>query len=807
MRSYARPLAIPSTPVPIVGPFVPPDCRAGLLSAFPICNASLSLPMRVADLLSRMSTAEKLQCLADHWAAVDRIGLPSYNPVMEGLHGVVFSGSAPGQPCSNGTQFPQSILTSATFDRDLIQAVAAAIGTEARALNNVGYMSLGVLSPQINLVRDPRWGRGQETPGEDPYHIGQYAIAFVNGLQAGDDPRYLKVMSVAKHYFGYDLDNWGNSSRFSFDAVISQRDIVETMLPPWQDAIQSGHMSGFMCSYTAINGEPSCAADDWINGLARGRWGMTGPVISDCYAIEELSLGHHYVNSSDDTVRVAMRGGCDVPCGTYYQQYGPKALADGAIDAADVDTAFTRVISSLVRLGWFDDPFVQPYKYLDCSVVSSVSHQQLAYDVAAAGLVLLKNAYNQLPLSLQQTTSVAIIGPNGDSQLAYLGNYAGGPPFIHSTLYGIRQLAASTSIAVFNVTTAMYEVDDPTVIKAALAAAQSAQYTIFVGGLDTRMEGEANDRTNISLPQCQSSLIAMLEQISPQPIIVVILSGSSLDLTYVRDSEKTGSVVWGGYSGQDGGRAVADLLFGRFSPAGRLPITFYPDRYVEQVAMDDMNMRPSVNNPGRTYKFYTGEPVYPFGFGLSYTTFQYNWTDGADRVTSITTDKLLALMERQESSADNDTASSLLGAAAEFSVTVTNIGNVSSDVSVLAFIRSSVSSSDVDVSPPLAQLFDYQRVHGLTPGASATLSFTLRLAALTQVDTQGHRWLLAGSHLLWIGDALEKEAPLRRSLRTNGQFYRVQTNALLPHSSSDAKVIASREKAASHNHERRLEWE
>ena len=765
-----------ATPVPIVGPFAPPNCAVSPLVGTSVCDASQPLSVRVSSFVASLTTAEKIQSLADHWGAVDRVGLPYYYTVNEGLHGVVFSGASAGQPCSNGTQFPQTILSSGSFDRDLIRTMASAISTEQRALSNVGYMSMGILSPQINLVRDPRWGRGQETPGEDPYHTGQFGIAFTQGVEQGEDLRYTKVMSVGKHYFGYDLEGWGNSTRFSFNAIISTQDIVETMLPPWQAAIQTGGMSGFMCSYTAINGEPSCAAGDWINGLARGRWGMPGPVISDCAAIEMLAdpTGHHYVNSSDATMTVAMRGGCDVPCGNYYQLHGPQALTDGAINSTDVDIAFTRVINAMVRLGWFDDPFKQPYKYYNCSHVSSQQHQQLAYKVAAAGLVLLKNTADLLPLSLQTTKTVAVIGPNSDSERSYLGNYAGTPPYIHTVVYGLKRL---TGLRVVNVTTAITgDSDDPSVVKAAISAAQAADYTIFVGGLDTWREGEGADRTNISLPQCQSTLLSLLEQASSKPIIAVILSGSSLDLTYLRDSPRTGAIVWGGYSGQDGGTAIADLLFGSFSPAGRLPITFYPDEYVNQVAMDDMQMRPHGSSLGRTYKFYTGKAVFPFGYGLSYTTFDYQWTPSVQAESILSVQSVRASMQQ---------SGGLQAQVVSYTVTVTNTGKVTSDVSVLGFIQSTVSTSPSPASalapsfsPPLAQLFDYQRVHSLTPGSSISLVLMVSVSDLTQVDVNGDRWLVSANHTVWIGTSDRQHALLTHSFHCQGWNKLIQTNPL-----------------------------
>ena len=775
-------LPVPATPIPIVGPYRPPNCAAPPLAGTIVCDESQPLSTRVSSFVASLTTAEKVQSLSFSWSAIDRVGLPGYIVINEGLHGVVFSGAAAGQPCSNGTQFPQTILSSASFDRDLIRSLASSIATEQRALNNVGYMGLGILSPQINLVRDPRWGRGQETPGEDPYHIGQFGIAFTQGLERGDDPRYTKVMSVGKHYFGYDLEGWGNSTRFSFNAHISIQDIVETMLPPWQAAIQTGGMSGVMCSYTAINGEPSCAATDWINGLARGRWGMPGPVVSDCYAIEMLAdpTGHHVVNSSDATMSIAMKGGCDISCTDYYQKYGPPALADGAVNSTDVDIAFTRLIDPLVRLGWFDDPFKQPYKYYNCSHVSSHDNQQLAYKVATAGLVLLKNAGGLLPLDLKTIKTVAVIGPNIDSKAAYLGNYAGGPPYIHTVFDGLRRL---NGLRVINVTTAITgESNDPAVLSAAVSAAKEADYTIFVGGLDIYREGEGADRYNISLPQCQSTLFSLLERASSKPVIAIILSGSSLDLTYMRDSAQTGAIVWGGYSGQDGGYAIVDLLLGRFSPAGRLPITFYPDQYVNQVAMDDMQMRPYARSPGRTYKFYTGTPVFPFGFGLSYTSFAFQWVPSVRAESVLTVGSIRARMSEDEG---------LQAEVVSYTVTVTNTGNVTGDVSVLGFIqstlsssatsshiRSSISSFASSFSPPLAQLFDYQRVHSLAPGASASLVLVLSVNGLTQVDRDGDRWLVQATHTVWIGTADKQHAHLTHSFHTEGSSELVQSSPL-----------------------------
>jgi beta-D-xylosidase 4 len=716
-----------------------PDCKNGPLAQFPICNQTLPSLIRAADLISRLTTAEKITRLVNTAAGVQRLGLPKFEWWSEALHGVAYSpGVNFGGDLPAATSFPMPINLGASFNLSMVYHMAQIVSTEARAFNNEGRAGLVFFTPNINIFRDPRWGRGQETPGEDPFLTSQYVYALIEGLQRGEDERYLKIAADCKHYAAYDLENWGGTDRFHFNAVVSDQDLIETYLPPFETCIRDAKVASIMCSYNAVNGVPSCGNAFILETIARQKYHLDGFVVSDCGAISTIMNTHHYTNTVEDTVALALHSGTDLNCGSFYSDHTQAALDKGTIVEADIDRALERTFNVLVRLGYFDPPEQQPYRQLNKNDVDTPQARQSTLLAAQESIVLLKNTNKALPLSLTQLQNkkIALIGPSADATVLMQGNYFGRAPYIIDPVTGFQNVTQGQSITIQMQHGCKISGNDQSGFAAAIELAKNSDVVIYLGGIDQSIEAEGRDRNSIALPDIQLQLIQQLEQVVTSPMHVVIMSGSGLDLTYVRDSNKVASVIWMGYAGQSGGLALATVMFGQYNPGGRLPITFYPSSFTDAVSMFDMGMRPTSTNPGRTYKFYTGQAVFQFGDGLSYTTFNYTWyNDSTSSIFSI--DSLIT------NNYDDKYRLHI------YRVNVTNVGPVLGDDVVLGFITPP-NKTLTDQTPAIRQLFGFQRVH-LNVGETAQVYFPLSIQSLLTVARDGSKWLEPGSYRVLIG--------------------------------------------------------
>ncbi|CAF0944248.1 unnamed protein product [Rotaria sordida] len=716
-----------------------PDCKSGPLSTFPICNQSLPSRQRAADLISRMTTTEKITQLVTTAAAIPRLGLPKYEWWSDCLHGVGYApGVSFGGDLPAATSFPMPINLGASFNTALLHRIFSTISTEARAFNSEDRAGLVFLSPNINIFRDPRWGRGQETPGEDPFLTSQYVYEYVNGLQRGEDERYLKVAANCKHYAAYDLENWNGTDRFHFDARVSDQDLIETYLPPFETCIHDAKVASIMCSYNSINGIPACANQFLIKTIARESYHLDGFVVSDCDAIEIIMNDHNYTSTVQDTIAVALHAGTDLDCGQFYLNYTQQALDNKTIIETDINQALERTFNVLIRLGYFDPPEQQPYRKLSHINVDTIEARQLALDAAQQSIVLLKNTNKALPLNLNQLRNkkIALIGPTANATRLMQGNYYGTPPFLIDPITGFQEVTKNYSIDISFAYGCKISDDDESGFVEAIELAYTSDVVIFFGGIDQSIEAEGHDRESIALPTVQLTLIQQLEKIVCSPLHVVIMSGSGLDLSYIRDSSESDSLIWMGYAGQAGGLAIANVMFGQYNPGGRLPITFYPASYINDVSMSDMQMRPSPTNPGRTYKFYTGQAVFEFGYGLSYTTFNYSWYNNS--MNSIFSIRSLMKNNYNEKKLHLQF----------YRVNVTNIGQIVGDDVVLAFIIPPRNSFN-DPSPPLRKLFGFKRVQ-LNINQTIQVFFPLNIDSLLTVAYNGSKWLEPGSYKILI---------------------------------------------------------
>ncbi|XP_057725113.1 probable beta-D-xylosidase 2 [Arachis stenosperma] len=587
----------------------------------PFCKVSLPIRVRVKDLIGRLTLQEKVTLLVNNAAAVPRLGIKGYEWWSEALHGIsnVGPGTKFGGPFPAATSFPQVITTAASFNASLWEEIGRVVSDEARAMYNGGMAGLTYWSPNVNIFRDPRWGRGQETPGEDPILAGTYAASYVRGLQ-GTNGNRLKVAASCKHFTAYDLDNWNGIDRFHFNAQVSKQDIEDTFDVPFRMCVKEGKVASVMCSYNQVNGVPTCADPNLLKGRVRGQWRLNGYIVSDCDSVGVFYTNQHYTSTPEEAAADAIKAGLDLDCGPFLAVHTKNALEKGLVTEGDVNGALANTITVQMRLGMFDgEASAQPYGKLGPRDVCTAAHKELAVEAARQGIVLLKNRGPSLPLSPRRHQTVAVIGPNSNVTVTMIGNYAGIGCEYTSPLQGIGRYAKTihepgcTNVACSN----------DKQFGSALNAARQADATVLVMGLDQSIEAETVDRAGLLLPGHQQELVSKVAAASRGPTILVLMSGGPVDVTFAKNDPKIAGILWAGYPGQAGGAAIADILFGAANPGGKLPMTWYPEEYLKSLAMTDMAMRPRPNKgyPGRTYRFYNGPVVYPFGYGLSYSHF------------------------------------------------------------------------------------------------------------------------------------------------------------------------------------------
>ncbi len=569
---------------------------------------------RIEDLISRLTVAEKISQLMHDSPAIERLGVPAYNWWNEACHGIGRNGRA--------TVFPQVIGLGATWNRALLHEVATAISDEARAKHHAAiaagrrgqYQGLTFWTPNINIFRDPRWGRGQETFGEDPFLTGELGVAMVRGLQ-GDHPHLLKTAACAKHFA---VHSGPEAERHGFNARPTPKDLAETYLPAFEKLVRAG-VEAVMGAYNRTLDEPCCASRRLLVDTLRGRWGFQGHVVSDCGAIADFHEHHRVTAGAPESAALAVRMGCDLNCGcTYNALY--DAIQRHLISEAEIDTALRRLLSTRFRLGLFDPPERVPWAATPPSVIDCPEHRALARRAAAESIVLLKNADGILPLR-RDPASLLVVGPHAASGDVLLGNYYGVSSQLVTLLEGIVERAIEGTQIEYRAGCPLNQPPTPG-IDFTFQTAKAAEVVIAVLGLDHTLEGEegdavastsGGDRAAIELPACQREFLLELRK-HAKKLVLVLTGGSALAVPEAHACCDAVLQVW--YPGCEGGRAVADVLFGEVSPSGRLPVTV-PWRTADLPPLADYHMR------GRTYRFAEIEPLYPFGFGLSYARFAY----------------------------------------------------------------------------------------------------------------------------------------------------------------------------------------
>ena len=574
---------------------------------------------KAEELVSRMTVEERAGQLRFDAPAVERLGIPAYNWWNEALHGLARGGTA--------TSFPQAIGMAAMFDDELLEKIADAISTEARAKYNALsaegdrdiYHGLTMWSPNINIFRDPRWGRGHETYGEDPYLTATLGCSFVRGLQGKGET--LKTAACAKHFA---VHSGPEAQRHSFNAVATPKDMEETYLPAFRALVQDAGVEAVMGAYNRTNGEPCCANGPLMKKL-RKDWNFQGHFVSDCWAIRDFHQNHGVTGMPVESVTMALKAGCDLNCGCTYQHI-LKALELGMISEEDITRSAVRLFTTRFLLGTLGEEGSE-YDAIPYSAVECPEHLALAHRAALESCVLLKNS-GILPLNPEDESTIGVIGPNANSRLALVGNYHGTASRYVTVLEGIQDLTAGKCRILFSEGCALSEDRvEPLALEndriaEAVAVEKNSDKVILVLGLDETLEGEqgdtgnssfSGDKENLLLPWTQRLLMKRVLDVG-KPTVIVLMAGSAIDLSAAQ--EKAEAILLSWYPGAGGGRAVAELLFGKESPSGKLPLTFYrDDALLEMPQFTDYAMA------GRTYRYYQGTPLYPFGYGLSYSSF------------------------------------------------------------------------------------------------------------------------------------------------------------------------------------------
>ena len=580
------------------------------------------------ELVSRMTLEEKASQLRYDAPAIPRLGIPAYNWWNEALHGVARAGTA--------TVFPQAIGLAAMFDEDLQEEIASVVSDEARAKYNGQsrfgdrdiYKGLTVWSPNINIFRDPRWGRGHETYGEDPYLTSRLGIRYIEGLQGHG--KYLKTAACSKHFA---VHSGPEALRHEFDAKANPKDMAETYLAAFEATVKEADVESVMGAYNRVNGEPACGSKALLKDTLRGKWGFQGHVVSDCWAIRDFHVNHKVTATAPESVALAIRNGCDLNCGNTYLHM-LEAVQEGLVTEEQITTACERLFTTRFLLGLFADDC--EYDQIPVTDTDTDEHAALALKAAEKSMVLLEND-GTLPLDPHRTKTIAVIGPNADSVMALEGNYNGTSSRYVTFLAGLRAYAEKHGIRVlyslgchlFKDRTSNLALADDRLAEAAMYA-EIADVTVACVGLDAGLEGEegdtgneyfSGDKNDLLIPESQRKLLKNLEK-SAKKLVTVIAAGSSLNVA------EGNAKVFAWYPGQAGGTALAELLFGEENFSGHLPLTFYRD-------VSDLPDFENYNMANRTYRYFTGKPLYPFGFGLSYTDFAVKGAKEKDNTVTI----------------------------------------------------------------------------------------------------------------------------------------------------------------------------
>lgn len=697
-------------------------------------NEALSFEERAKDLVAQMTLEEKTTQMLFNSPAIPRLGVPSYNWWNEALHGVARAGTA--------TVFPQAIGMAATFDEDLIYKVADVISTEGRAKYHEAqrkgdhdiYKGLTFWSPNINIFRDPRWGRGHETYGEDPFLTGKLGKAFVKGIQ-GEDKKYLKAAACAKHFA---VHSGPEAERHSFNAEVSQKDLHETYLPAFKECVQEAKVEAVMGAYNRTNGEPCCGSKTLLKDILREEWGFKGHVTSDCWAIKDFHEGHMVTKTAPESVALAVNNGCDLNCGNMYLNL-LIAHKENLVKEETIDQCVTRLMLCRMKLGMFDSPDMVPYSSIPYEKNECSEHREFAVEVAKNTMVLLKNHRNLLPLDKNKIKSIAVIGPNADSREALIGNYYGTASSYVTVLEGIKEAVPDSARVYYSEGCHLYrdKVEGLAAAKdrfsEAVSIAERSDVVVMCLGLNATIEGEEGDASNeyasgdkkhLNLPGLQQELLETIHK-TGKPIILLLLSGSALAVSWA--DENIPAIVQAWYPGAEGGKAVAALLFGDYSPSAKLPVTFYKSTE-ELPDFCDYSMKT------RTYRYMENEALYPFGYGLSYTKFEYS------------------NLEVAKSSIE-------AGESISCSILVKNVGNYTSDEIVELYLKDVSASIDV----PVWQLRGVQRVN-LKPDEDKVVFFELTPKNMSLIDNSGKCILEPGVFEIFIGGS----QPDKRSQKLTG---------------------------------------
>ncbi|OAY75243.1 putative beta-D-xylosidase 2 [Ananas comosus] len=687
------------------------------------CDARAPVRERARDLVARLTRAEKVRLLGDGAAAVPRWG---------------------SQSTSGGRR-------RSTASPTRVPGSASAAPSPAPPASPRSSPPPPPSTPPSgsSSARDPRWGRGQETPGEDPIVAARYAAAYVRGLQQpyGGSPGHsrLKLAACCKHYTAYDLDNWKGHNRYQFNAIVSKQDLEDTFNVPFKACVEEGQVASVMCSYNQINGVPSCADPNLLSGTVRGLY-----IVSDCDSVGVLYGAQRFTHTPEDAVAVTLKAGLDLDCGPFLSKHAESAVQQGKISDADIDAALIHTIMVQMRLGMFDgEPSKQPFGNLGPRDVCTQAHQDLALQAARQGIVLLDNDRGILPLSRDRVRTVAVVGPNSDATLTMIGNYAGNPCRFTSPLQGIGRYV--NTIHQKGCTNVACVGNQP--IEAAAGAARVADATIMIVGLDQSAETEALDRVSLLLPGRQQELVSKVAAAARGPVVLVLMCGGPVDVTFAKSDLKIGAILWAGYPGQAGGAAIADVIFGAYNPSGKLPVTWYPEEYVDTVPMTDMAMRPDPARgyPGRSYRFYTGPVVYPFGHGLSYTRFAQSLAEpppallavpvrGRPRLNSTGPGWAAVRVDRARCE----------GLVIPVHVDVANVGGRDGAHTVLVYS----SPPQRGGSAPGKQLVAFEKVH-VAAGGRVRVEVGVDVCRdMSFADVSGVRRIPIGDHSIQIGDLL-----------------------------------------------------